>query len=136
MYFSNTFTLSSGLDDLSCLSAKDDEDYDGNIELAARQIEYSDSNPVRHGRWQTNFIPGGPKQPLYNGTSATEKVTVKQEYKRVRKTNTDRLRLKRLKEQNGKKLTRKPSLVVKPLAYDACCRRGQPTRDQLCLHAK
>ena len=72
------------------------------MELAACQIEYSKSNCVCHGRRQTNFIPGGPKQPLYNGMSAMEKVVAKQEYKRVRKKITDGLRLKGLKEQNKK----------------------------------
>jgi hypothetical protein len=39
----------SGLDDLSYSSAKDDEDYDDDMEEEARQIEYSDSNNVHHG---------------------------------------------------------------------------------------
>ena len=90
----------SGLDDLSYSSAEYDEDYDDNIDLAARQIEYSDSNHIHHCRRQTNFIPGGPKQPLYDGMSAAEKVMAKQEYKSVRNKFTDGLRLKRLKEQN------------------------------------
>jgi hypothetical protein len=38
----------SGLDDLSCSSAKDDEDYDDNMEEEACQIEYSNSNNVCH----------------------------------------------------------------------------------------
>jgi hypothetical protein len=53
----------SGLNDLSYSSAEDDEDYDDDMDEEASQSEYSDSNRVRHGRWQTNFIPGGPKPP-------------------------------------------------------------------------
>jgi hypothetical protein len=90
----------SGLDDLSYSSAEDDEDYDDNMEKTARAIEYSDSIHVRHGRRQTNFIPGGPKPPNYDGMNEVEKVMAKQEYKRERKKFTDGLRLKRLKEQN------------------------------------
>jgi hypothetical protein len=72
----------SGLDDLSYSSARDDEDYNDNMEKAAHRIEYSDSNRVCHGRRKTNFIPGGPKPPKYNGTNEVEKVMAKQEYKR------------------------------------------------------
>jgi hypothetical protein len=75
----------SGLDGLSHSSDEDDKDYDDNMKFAARQIKYSDSNRVRHGRRQTNFIPGGPKPPSYDGMSEVEKVMAKQEYKRVRK---------------------------------------------------
>ena len=71
-----------GLDDLSYSSAEDDEDYADNLEMTAHRIEYSDSNRVRHGRRQTNFIPGGPKPPKYDGMNEVEKVMVKQEYKR------------------------------------------------------
>ena len=39
----------SCLDDLSYSSAEDNEDYDDNMEKTACQIEYSDSNRVRHG---------------------------------------------------------------------------------------
>ena len=77
----------SALDDLSYSSAEDNKDYDDNLEMTARRIEYSDSNRVRHGRWQTNFIPGGPKPPKYDGMNEVEKVMAKQEYKRERKTN-------------------------------------------------
>jgi hypothetical protein len=56
----------SGLDDLSYSSAKDDKDYDDKMEKTAPQIEYSNRNGVRHGRRQTTFIPGGPKPPNYN----------------------------------------------------------------------
>ena len=90
----------SGLDDLSYSSAEDDEDYDDNMEKTARQIEYSNCNNALHGRQQTNFIPGGPKPPKYDGMNEVEKVMAKQEYKRERKKFTDGLRLKRLKEQN------------------------------------
>jgi len=90
----------SGLNDLSYSSTKDDEDYNDNMEKTARQIEYSDSNRVRHGRRQTNFIPGGPKPPKYDGMNEVEKVMVKQEYKRERKKFTDGLRNKRIQEQN------------------------------------
>ena len=72
----------SGLHDLSYSSANDDEAYDDDMEEAACQIEYSDSNCVRHGRQKTNFIPGGPKQPTYDGMNAVEQVMVKQEYKK------------------------------------------------------
>jgi hypothetical protein len=57
------------------------------MEKTAPRIEYSDSNRVRHGRWQTNFIPGGPKPPKYNGMNEVEKVMAKQEYKRVQKNH-------------------------------------------------
>jgi hypothetical protein len=90
----------SGLDDLSYSSAEDDEDYDDNMEKTARRIEYSDSNHVHHGRRQSNFIPGGPKPPKYDGMNEVEKVMAKQEYKRGRKKFTNGLLLKRLKEQN------------------------------------
>ncbi len=90
----------SGLDDLSYSSTEDDKDCDDNMEKTACRIEYSDSNRVRHGRRQTNFTPGGPKPPKYDGMNEVEKVMVKQEYKRERKIITDGLRLKRLKEQN------------------------------------
>jgi hypothetical protein len=53
----------SGPDDLGYSSNDDDEDYDNGMEEEARRIEYSDSNKVRYGRRQTNFIPGGPKPP-------------------------------------------------------------------------
>ena len=43
----------------------------------ARRIEYSDRNDVRHGRRQTNFIPGGPKPPIYDGTSQEEMAVAK-----------------------------------------------------------
>jgi hypothetical protein len=89
----------SALDDLSYSSAEDDEDYDDNLEMTARRIDYSDSNRVRHGRRQTNFIPGGPKPPKYNGMNEVEKAMAKQEYKRERKKITDGLRFKRLREQ-------------------------------------
>ena len=36
----------SGLDDLSYSSAEDDEDYDDDMEEAACQVEYSNSNRV------------------------------------------------------------------------------------------
>ena len=67
------------------------------MEKTARQIEYSDSNCVRHGRWQKNFIPGGPKPPKYDEMNEVEKVMAKQEYKREHKKMTDGLRIKRLK---------------------------------------
>ncbi len=70
------------------------------MEKTARQIEYSDSNRVRHGRRQTNFIPGGPKPPKYDGMNDVEKVMAKQEYKRERTKFTDGLPLKWLKDQN------------------------------------
>ena len=66
------------------------------MEKTARQIEYSDRNGVSHGRRQTNFIPGGPKPPKYDGMNDMEKAMAKQEYKRERKKFTDGLRLKRL----------------------------------------
>jgi len=75
----------SGLDDLSYSSAEDDEDYDDDMEEAARQIEYSDSNRVSHGQRQTNFIPGGPKPPSYDGMNAVEQVMVKLEYQKEQK---------------------------------------------------
>ena len=70
------------------------------MEKTARQIEYSDRNGVSHGRRQTNFIPGGPKPPKYDGMNDVEKAMAKQEYKRERKKITDGLHLKRLKDQN------------------------------------
>ncbi len=74
----------SGLEDLSYSSLDDDdEDYDDGMEEEARRIEYSDGNNNRHGCHQTNFIPGGPKPPIYNGMSATEK--------KLRKKYTDGL---------------------------------------------
>jgi hypothetical protein len=85
----------SALDDLSYSSAEDNKDYDDNLEMTARRIEYSDSNRVRHGQWQTNFIPGGPKPPEYDGMNEVEKAMAKQEYKRERKKITDGLRFKR-----------------------------------------
>jgi hypothetical protein len=39
----------SGLDELSYSTAKDDKDYDNNMEEEVCQIEYSDSNNVHHG---------------------------------------------------------------------------------------
>ena len=75
----------SGLDDLSYSSAKDNKDCIDDMEEAARQIEYSDSNNVRHGRRQTNFIPGGPKPPSYNGMNAVEKVMEKRSTKKSAK---------------------------------------------------
>ena len=82
----------SGLDDLSYSSLDDDdEDYDDGMEEEARRIEYSDRNNNRHGRRQTNYIPGGPKPPLYNGMSATEMVFAKSEFRKVRKKYTDGL---------------------------------------------
>jgi hypothetical protein len=90
----------SALDDLSYSSAEDDEDYDDNLEMTARRIEYSNSNRVRHGQRQTNFIPGGPKSPKYDGMNEVEKAMAKHEYKRERKKITDGLRFKRLREQN------------------------------------
>ena len=91
----------SGLDDLSYSSAEDDEDYDDDMEEAACQIEYSDSNRVRHGRRQTNFIPVGPKPPSYDGMNAVEQVMAKQEYQKERKKITDGLRMKGLQDQNN-----------------------------------
>jgi hypothetical protein len=91
----------SGLDDLSYSSlADDDEDYNDGMEEEARRIEYSDGNNNRHGRRQTNFIPGGPKPPIYDGMSATEMVFAKSEFRKVCKKYTDGLRIKRLKENN------------------------------------
>jgi hypothetical protein len=96
----NDLEIGEGLDDLSYSSAKDDEDYDDNMEKTARQIEYSDRNGVSHGRRQTSIIPGGPKPPKYDGMNDVEKAMAKREYKRERKKITDGLRLKRLKDQN------------------------------------
>ena len=63
-------------------------------------IEYSDRNDVRRGRRQTNFIPGGPKPPIYDGMSATEMAFAKSEFRKVRKKYTDGLRMEHLKENN------------------------------------
>ena len=90
----------SGLDDLSYSSDEDDKDYDDNTEEEACQIQYSDSSNVRHGRRQTNFIPGGPELPSYNGMNEGEKVLTKKECKKEHKAYTDMLRMKRLKDQN------------------------------------
>jgi len=90
----------SGLDDLGYSSVDDDEDCDDGMEEEDRRIEYSDSNKVRHGRRQTNLIPGGPKPPPYDGMSATEMVFVKSEFKKVCKRYTDGLRMKHLTENN------------------------------------
>ena len=70
------------------------------MEKIARRIEYSDSNHVRHGRRQTNFIPGGPKPSKKCGMNEVEKVMAKQEYKKELKKITDGLRIKWLKEHN------------------------------------
>ena len=70
---------------LAIPSIDNDEDYDDRKEEEACRIEYSGSNKVRHGHRQTNFIPGGPKPPPYNGMSATEMVFAKSEFKKVRK---------------------------------------------------
>ena len=96
----NDLLVCEGHDDLSYSSAKDDKDYDGNMEKTARQIEYSDRNGVSHGRRQTDFIPGGPKPPKYDGMNDVEKAMAKREYKRERKKIIDGLRLKQLKDQN------------------------------------
>jgi hypothetical protein len=102
----------SGLGDLSYSSLdNDDEDYDDGMEEEARRIEYSDKNNNRHGRRQTNFIPGGPKPPLYNGMSATEMVFAKSELRKLRKKYTDGLRIKRLKENNEE---------YKPESFSGC----------------
>jgi len=87
------------------------------MEMTARRIEYSDSNRVRHGRWQTNFIPGGPKPPKYDGMNEVEKVMAKQECKRERKKITDGLCIKRLKEQNENYDAEEFSGCVYSLAY-------------------
>jgi hypothetical protein len=93
----------SGLDDL-CYSDDDedydDEDYDDGMDEEALRIEYSDRNDVRHGRRQTNFIPGGPKPPIYDGMSATEMAFAKSEFRKVRKKYTNGLQIKRLKKNN------------------------------------
>ena len=84
----------SGLDDL-CYSDDDEdydnEDYDDGMDEEALRIEYSDRNDVRHGRHQTNFIPGGPKPPIYDGMSAKERAFAKTEFRKVRKKYTDGL---------------------------------------------
>ncbi len=90
----------SGLDDLTYSSDEDDDDYDDDMDEEACQIEYSNVMNVRHGRRQTNFIPGGPKPPTYDGMSAAEKVLAKKEYTKECKKYTDGLRMKRLKDQN------------------------------------
>jgi hypothetical protein len=91
----------SGLDDL-CYSDDDedydDDEYDDGMDEEARRIEYSDRNDVRHGRRQTNFIPGGPKPPIYDGMSQEEMAVAKTEFRKVRKKYTDGLRIKRLRE--------------------------------------
>ena len=82
----------SGLDDLSYSSLDDDdEDYDNGMDEEALRIEYSDRNDFCHGCRQTNFIPGGPKPPIYDGMSAKEMAFAKSEYG---------LRIKCLKENN------------------------------------
>ena len=70
------------------------------MEEEACRIDYSDSNKVRYGHCQTNFIPGGPKPPLYDGMSAKEMVFAKSEFKKVCNKYTDRLQMKHLKENN------------------------------------
>ena len=70
------------------------------MEEEALWIEYSDRNNFRHGRRQTNFIPGGPKPHIYNGMSVTEMAFAKSEFRKVRKKYTDGLQIKRLKENN------------------------------------
>ena len=110
----------SGLDDLSYSSlADDDEDYNDGMEEEARRIEYSDGNNNRHGRRQTNFIPGGPKPPIYDGMSATEMVFAKSEFKNVRKKYTDGLRMERLKENNEEyeleSFSGRLALVLRPM---------------------
>jgi len=45
----NDLEVGEGLDDLSYSSAKDDEDYNDNMEKTACQIEYSGRNGVSHG---------------------------------------------------------------------------------------
>jgi hypothetical protein len=102
----------SGLDDLSYSSLDDDdEDYDNGMEEEACRIEYSDRNNNRHGRRQTNFIPGGPKPPIYDGMSATDMVFAKSEFRKVRKKYTDGLPIKRLKENNEE---------YKPESFSGC----------------
>jgi hypothetical protein len=56
------------------------------MEKTARQIEYSYRNGVSHGRRQTNFIPGGPKPPKYNGMNDVEKAMAKQVFECPRGT--------------------------------------------------
>jgi hypothetical protein len=91
----------SGLNDLSYSSLDDDdEDYDDRMEEEACRIEYSDRNNNRHGPRQTNFIPGGPKPPIYDGMSATEMAFAKSEFRKVRKKYTNGLQIKRLKKNN------------------------------------
>jgi hypothetical protein len=108
----------SGLDDLSYSSAKDDEDFDDNMEKTACETEYSNRNGVNHGWRQTNFIPGGPKPPKYDGMNDVEKTMAKQEYKRERKKFTDGLRLKWLKDQNDN---------FDPEAFSGCLTLGLRT---------
>ena len=118
----------SGLNDLSYSSAKDNEDYDydNNMEEAACQIEYSDSNNVPHGRQQTNFIPGGPESPSYNGMNEVEKVLAKKKYTKERKKYTDGLQMKRLKDQNeeyeSESFTGCLTLVLRPMSDIHKCR--------------
>ena len=80
----------SGLDDL-CYSDNDedydDEEYDDGMDEEARRIDYSDRNNVRHGRRQTNFIPGGPKPPIYDGMTKEEMSVVKTEYEGAQKVH-------------------------------------------------
>ena len=82
----------SGLDDL-CYSDDDedydDEEYDDGMDEEAHRIEYSDRNYVLHGRCQTNFIPGGPRPPVYDGMSKEEMKKAKTEFKKLRKKYTD-----------------------------------------------
>ena len=78
----------SGLDDLSYSDDDDDyndEDYDNGMDEEVLRIEYSDRNNFRHGRCQTNFIPGGPQPPIYDGMSANKMAFVKSEFRKVRK---------------------------------------------------
>jgi hypothetical protein len=70
------------------------------MEEEALRIEYSDRNSFCHGHRQTNFIPGGPKPPIYDGMSAMEMAFAKSEFRKVRKKYTDGLRIKHLKENN------------------------------------
>jgi hypothetical protein len=109
----------SGLDDHGYSSVDDNEDYNNGMEEEACRIEYSDSNKVHHVRRQTNFIPGGPKPPPYDGMSATEMVFAKSEFKNVRKKYTDGLRMERLKENNEEyeleSFSGRLALVLRPM---------------------
>ncbi len=78
----------SDLNDLSYSSDKNDEDYDDDMEEEARLIECSDVKNVHDGQRQTNFIPGGPKPPIYSGMNAVEKALAKAEYTKKRKRYT------------------------------------------------